>query len=304
MSIDRIRVASKQQQEKVGDLAAAVERGISAIRTVRASNATERETVAVEEDARGAYRAGVKLAKISALVVPVAGIAMQVSFLVVLGVGGFRVASGELTVADLVAFILFLFLMIMPLGQAFGAINSVNQALGALGRIQEVIALPSEDEGDAALTPAADLADLTAAPAISFEEVRFRYPEQAHKSEREKAIAEVIGRAGRGWRSSGRRGRARARSSRSSSGSTTRPAVWCDSAASTCGRSTDSSCGRRSATWSRTRRCSPEACATTSRSPRRTPATMTASRCCAPSTWAKCSTATRRGWTRRSARTA
>ena len=192
----RIRVASKQQQEKVGDLAAAVERGISAIRTVRASNATERETVAVEEDARGAYRAGVKLAKISALVVPVAGIAMQVSFLVVLGVGGFRVASGELTVADLVAFILFLFLMIMPLGQAFGAINSVNQALGALGRIQEVIALPSEDEGDAALTPAADLADLTAAPAISFEEVRFRYPEQAHKSEREKAIAEVIGEDG------------------------------------------------------------------------------------------------------------
>ncbi|WP_294178097.1 ABC transporter ATP-binding protein [uncultured Schumannella sp.] len=189
----RIRTASKQQQEKVGDLASAVERAISAIRTVRASNATDREMVTVEEDARGAYRAGVKLAKISALVVPVAGIAMQVSFLVVLGVGGFRVASGDLTVANLVAFILFLFLMIMPLGQAFGAINSVNQALGALGRIQEVIALPSEDEGDAALTPAAPLADLAAAPAISFEEVRFRYPEQAHKSEREKAIAEVIG---------------------------------------------------------------------------------------------------------------
>ncbi|HEY4151872.1 MAG TPA: ABC transporter ATP-binding protein, partial [Pseudolysinimonas sp.] len=55
----RVRTASRQQQEKVGDLAAAVERSISAIRTVRASNATERETDAVVEDAVGAYHAGV-----------------------------------------------------------------------------------------------------------------------------------------------------------------------------------------------------------------------------------------------------
>ncbi|GAA2079575.1 ABC transporter ATP-binding protein [Pseudolysinimonas kribbensis] len=168
----RVRVASRQQQEKVGDLAAAVERAISAIRTVRAANATERETVAVEEDARGAYRAGIRVAKISALVVPVAGIALQVSFLVVLGVGGYRVASGAITIANLVAFILFLFMMIMPLGQAFGALNSVNQALGALGRIQEIITTPSEDEGDAALEPAAPG---SSDAAIAFDDVRFGY---------------------------------------------------------------------------------------------------------------------------------
>ena len=38
-----------------------------------------------------------------------------------------------LSVLKAIAFILFLFLMIMPLGQAFGAVTSVNQALGALG---------------------------------------------------------------------------------------------------------------------------------------------------------------------------
>ncbi len=168
----RVRVASRQQQEKVGDLAAAVERAISAIRTVRAANATERETAAVEEDARGAYRAGVRVAKISALVVPVAGIALQVSFLVVLGVGGYRVASGAITIANLVAFILFLFMMIMPLGQAFGALNSVNQALGALGRIQEIIGTPSEDERDGAIEPAAPG---DPAVAIAFDDVHFAY---------------------------------------------------------------------------------------------------------------------------------
>jgi ABC-type multidrug transport system fused ATPase/permease subunit len=177
----RIRAASLAAQARVGDLAASVERAISAVRTVRASNATEREIAVVEEDAKGAWRMGIKVAKISALVVPIAGIAMQVSFLVVLGVGGFRVASGAITVAHLVAFILFLFMMIMPLGQAFGAITSVNSALGALGRIQEIIDLPAEDQFDRDIAPlaitvgAANASMLPDAPAIAFEDVYFGY---------------------------------------------------------------------------------------------------------------------------------
>ena len=52
---------------------------------------------------------------------------------VVLGVGGFRVASGAIDVASLVTFVIFLFLLVQPLASAIGAIMSVNQALGALG---------------------------------------------------------------------------------------------------------------------------------------------------------------------------
>ena len=169
----RVRVASRKQQEKVGDLAAAVERTLSAVRTVRASNATDREIAVVEKDAEGAWAMGIQVAKISALVVPIASVALQVSLLVVLGVGGFRVASGAITIASLISFVLFLFMMIGPLGTAFGAINSVNQALGALGRIQEIIALPSETDGDADIVPAAAI---ESSAAISFENVEFGYP--------------------------------------------------------------------------------------------------------------------------------
>ncbi|MFC6354733.1 ABC transporter ATP-binding protein [Luethyella okanaganae] len=177
----RIRVATQKAQTRVGDLAASVERAISSVRTVRASNATEREIAAVDEDAKGAWHMGVRVAKISALVVPVAGIAMQVSFLVVLGVGGFRVASGAITVANLVAFILFLFMMILPLGQAFGAVTSVNAALGALGRIQEIIDLPVEDQYDREIAPlamtvgAANELVNPDAPALEFDDVHFAY---------------------------------------------------------------------------------------------------------------------------------
>ena len=185
----RIRVASQKAQTKVGDLAAAVERAISSVRTIRASNATEREIAAVDADATGAWKMGIQVAKISALVVPVAGIAMQVSFLVVLGVGGFRVASGAITVANLVAFILFLFMMILPLGQAFGAITAVNSALGALGRIQEILDLPTEDQHDREIAPlamtvgAANEGLAPTAPAIEFVDVEFAYPSSPERDE-------------------------------------------------------------------------------------------------------------------------
>jgi ABC-type multidrug transport system fused ATPase/permease subunit len=184
----RIRVASRMQQDRVGDLAASVERAISAIRTVRASNATDREIAVVEKNAEGAWDMGVRVAKVSSLVVPIANIALQVSLLVVLGVGGYRVAAGDLTIADLIAFILFLFILIMPLGQAFGAINSVNQALGALGRIQEIIDLPTETQNDSSITA---VAAVESDDAITFENVVFTYPEAAHKNEAEKVIAEA-----------------------------------------------------------------------------------------------------------------
>jgi ATP-binding cassette subfamily B protein len=190
----RIRVASQRAQRKVGDLAASVERAIGAIRTVRASNATDREIRTIEADAEGAWEMGIKVAKASAVVVPIAGIALQASFLVVVGVGGFRVASGAIAVGDLVAFILFLFLMIMPLGQAFGAVTAVNQALGALGRIQEIVKLPGETDDDADLAgrlrdDAPATTDRTDAPAVELVDVRFAYPVAAAADDPDGSVA-------------------------------------------------------------------------------------------------------------------
>lgn len=190
----RIRTASTEQQERVGELASGVERAVGSIRTVRASGATEREVEAVTERATEAYRVGVRIAKVSALVVPIAGIALQVSLLVVIGLGGFRVATGAITIASLVTFIMFLFMLIAPLGSFFGAITSVNQALGALGRIQEVLDLPTESQDDPALAAAVVAAPEPAGsdtPAVEFRDVRFRYPE-AVVAARRKAETEAI----------------------------------------------------------------------------------------------------------------
>ena len=144
-SARKIRSATTKAQERVGDMSASVERALSAVRTIRAASAETRESQMIADDAKEAYEQGLKIARINAGVTPLGGLAANGAFIAVLGVGGYRVASGETPVASLVTFILLMFLMIRPVGQAFAAYSSVQSGLGALARIQEVLALPLED---------------------------------------------------------------------------------------------------------------------------------------------------------------
>ena len=185
----RIQTLTRASQDAVGRIAAGVERALSAVRTIRAAGATERESRLIEADAESAYRAGVQIARVGAVLWPVSGLAVQGAFLAVLGVGGYRVAAGSLSVADLVTFILFLFMMLMPLGQAFSAISTVRSALGALARIQEILDLPTEDVGTGPvdghrvplpLAPvrsgaAGDGSGAANVPVVAFERVTFGY---------------------------------------------------------------------------------------------------------------------------------
>ncbi|TFV73023.1 ABC transporter ATP-binding protein [Blastococcus sp. CT_GayMR19] len=179
--VRRIRDLSRRAQEEVGAMTAAVERSLSAVRTIRASGATDREVDVVGSSATRAYDAGVQVARVEAMVSPASSIAVQGAFLAVLGLGGYRVATGSIDVADLVAFILYLFLLVMPLGQAISAWTQLQTGLGALARIQEVLALAPEDDrhpergGATALPRMPSPGDPT--PLLELDDVRFSYPD-------------------------------------------------------------------------------------------------------------------------------
>ena len=169
----RVRGLSEQAQARLGEMTSAVERAISAARTIRASGAEEREAETVGRSATEAYLAGVRVAKLEAVVQPASAAAIQGAFLLVLGVGGARVASGAITVGSLVSFILFLFFLVLPLGQALNAYTQLQTGLGALQRIEEVLALPAETDADA---PRTGGGSPHPAPAVVFDGVTFGYP--------------------------------------------------------------------------------------------------------------------------------
>ena len=166
----RIRSATTKAQMRVGEMSAAVERALSAIRTIRAARAEERETQEIYKDAEAAYQQGLSIAKLSAFVAPIAQVAFNTAFIVVLGLGGLRVATGQTTIASLVTFVILLFFMVGPLISAFGAYTSVMGALGALARIQEIMVLDEEEVGTTFVTR-----DAKNQTAIEFKNISFHY---------------------------------------------------------------------------------------------------------------------------------
>ncbi len=165
----KIRSATTKAQMRVGEMSSAVERALSAIRTIRASRAEAKEAEVIGKAAVAAYDQGIAIAKLSAAVAPIAQIAFNTAFIVVLGLGGLRVASGATEIASLVTFVILLFFMIGPLISAFGAYTSVMGALGAMARINEIMVL-NEEESEVAgsHTPVSKTA-------IEFKDVSFSY---------------------------------------------------------------------------------------------------------------------------------
>jgi ABC-type multidrug transport system fused ATPase/permease subunit len=165
----RIMRATERAQAAVGELGSVLERALGAIRTVKASGAEEREAAALDAAAGRAYDEGLRNARYQALVGTSTGLAVQVAFLAVLGVGGARVADGSLAVGDLIAFLLYLFYVSEPIAGIAQGATQLQAGVAAVHRLEDVAALEVEQDGP---VPAAARGD---GPLVSFDAVGFRY---------------------------------------------------------------------------------------------------------------------------------
>ncbi|MFJ9982283.1 ABC transporter ATP-binding protein [Streptomyces cyaneofuscatus] len=176
----RIQRAQLRAQESVGAMGAALDRVLQAFRTVKASGAEERETAAVAEAARHAHDRGVSVAKWSSVSDVTMMMSIQLAFLAVLGVGGARVASGSLDISSLIAFLLYLFYLMGPIGGLVEGWTGLQSGLAAVRRIDEVESLPGE--------PAEEFGGLKEEGGgplrVTFQDVTFGYGDErapAHK---------------------------------------------------------------------------------------------------------------------------
>jgi len=167
--VPRIRRATKQAQESVGAMSTALERVLGALRTVKASGAEERERERLDDAALRAWEGGVRAAKWQAVAGNIGGLAIQVAFIVVLGLGGARVVSGAIDVGTLVAFLLYLFYLMPPMRDLAQVATQYQVGAAAIARIREVENMPAEQP-----SPHATVVDARPA-SVAFEAVRFRY---------------------------------------------------------------------------------------------------------------------------------
>lgn len=122
---------SKGLQGETAQFTAFLSGVVSEIRLLKISNA---ESYAEERGRAGVqqlYRYGLKEGRIQALIFPVIGLVVMLLMVLIIGYGGIRVASGTFTTGSLIAFILYLFQIVLPINQITTFFTQLQKAIGA-----------------------------------------------------------------------------------------------------------------------------------------------------------------------------
>ncbi|MCM3169312.1 ABC transporter ATP-binding protein [Peribacillus frigoritolerans] len=138
---------SKGMQDETASFTAVLQQVLTEIRLVKASNAEALEYQNGQKGIQKLFQFGLKEAKIQALIAPLMSFVMMALLVLILGYGGMRVSSGALTAGALVAFIMYLFQIIMPMAQLASFFTQFQKVTGATERIISI--LDSVEEEDA-----------------------------------------------------------------------------------------------------------------------------------------------------------
>ncbi|MFS0890719.1 ABC transporter ATP-binding protein [Peribacillus frigoritolerans] len=138
---------SKGMQDETASFTAVLQQVLTEIRLVKASNAEALEYQNGQKGIQKLFQFGLKEAKIQALIAPLMSFVMMALLVLILGYGGMHVSSGALTAGALVAFIMYLFQIIMPMAQLASFFTQFQKATGATERIISI--LDSVEEEDA-----------------------------------------------------------------------------------------------------------------------------------------------------------
>lgn len=166
----RMAKISRSLQDETATFTGHIQQTLSEIRLMKASNAEQNEAAKGLTGIEKLLSFGLKEARIFALIMPIMYLVIMVVIVMIIGYGGMRVANGTMSTGSLVAFLLYLFQIIMPITSFAMFFTQLQKAKGATERIIEILELSSEAGQDGA-----DI-DITDKP-ITVSNVSFTYNE-------------------------------------------------------------------------------------------------------------------------------
>ncbi len=159
---------SRGLQDETAVFTGHIQQTLGEIRLMKASNAEKMEEKKGLFGIEKLLGYGLKEAKIFALIAPIMYLMVMVVIVAIIVYGGMQVASGAMSTGSLVAFLLYLFQIIMPITSFATFFTQLQKAKGATERIITILELPLE-EGQEGM----DI-DIAAKP-ISVQNVSFAY---------------------------------------------------------------------------------------------------------------------------------
>lgn len=167
----QVRRVSLVNRDDTGAFGSGIQRVMAAMSTVKASRAEGREVERIGGLADVARRSGVRVNALSAMLTPAMNVGTQVSLAAVIGWGMTRVATGEMPIADLTAFVMYLFYLVSPLVLLFMSVAQFQQGRAAITRVTALGELPQEETETPAGVP-----EVRPGAAVEFTHVSFAYP--------------------------------------------------------------------------------------------------------------------------------
>ena len=131
-------------RDGIGSTLSALQEGISGVRIVQAFAREEVQATQFSETNQGLYRAHMKSVKVAAWYLPIIEFAGTATTAVAIGVGGWFVREGELSIGTVVAFILLLQGLFEPVQQLSQLFNLVQSATASLAKLFGLIDEPVE----------------------------------------------------------------------------------------------------------------------------------------------------------------
>lgn len=167
---ERLRRLATTGQERIGDMASALQETLVGIRIVKAFGREEAEERRFGDNNTAFLRATMKALQVSSLgsshmeVIGVAGVAGIIWY------GGYLVIHGAMTPGDFFSFLTAMFMAYTPLRKLGGANNTLQQALSAADRVFAVMDLENETDRDRGRNELAPIRR-----ALEFRHVTFQY---------------------------------------------------------------------------------------------------------------------------------
>jgi len=149
---ERLRIFSLKSQSHVSDLSAILTEVFSGIRIIQAFAAEKYEIARFSREADHTMKAKYSAERLKAIQIPIIGFLEAVSILILLFVGGWQIATGNLTVDKFVAFLTAGALLIDPIGHVTSNYNEFKQGEASVDRVFELLAIqPTVEEKNNAI---------------------------------------------------------------------------------------------------------------------------------------------------------
>lgn len=140
-----VRSSAMTNRRNVGAFGTQLNRILSGLTTIKASVREKHEVNNMSSVALRARRSGVRVSTFSALLQPTMNVGTQLALAGAIIVGVVRLHEGHISMAQLTAFIMYLFYLVAPLVTLFSAFGQIQQGRASMDRVTELMNLPQED---------------------------------------------------------------------------------------------------------------------------------------------------------------